>query len=395
MTIAALNAKDCTGCLACVNACPWQCIHTQADAEGFQHPVIRIEACLRCGKCFNVCPSCNPFTLRMPDKAYAAFARDAAQTRASSSGGVFQVLAKHMITAMQGYVCGAVMGEDLMVQHILTADMEGVAHMQGSKYVQSNVAACYEEIAGLLARRVPVLFCGTPCQVAGLLRAVHAGLDCLYTADLICHGVPSPGAFRSHMRRHYQLDGLSRLTFRQQDPQDACTYCYHFYYHDRREAMVFPHQDPFYQAFLDGVSLRDCCYRCNYARAERIGDITLGDCARANAFRKADGRFTPDRAVSTVTINTPNGHRLWEAVEQHLLFAPADYQAETRLNGQLHAPMHRPLNRDAFYANLNRLPLRALKRLYCRKRSLKQRLKHIIVRHSTAVCRWNIRRGIG
>ena len=62
-----------------------------------------------------------------------------------------------------------------------------------------------------------VLFTGTPCQVAGVktaLKKLENGN--LYTAEIICHGTPSPKMFADYLRwaeKHYGKKIIS-YTFR-------------------------------------------------------------------------------------------------------------------------------------------------------------------------------------
>ena len=81
--------------------------------------------------------------------------------------------------------------EDLSVEHILIKDKGELYKLRGSKYVQSNTKNVYPEIQKLLKNNVPVLFSGCPCQVAGLYAYLGKYYEQLYTAYLICHGVPS------------------------------------------------------------------------------------------------------------------------------------------------------------------------------------------------------------
>ena len=45
----------------------------------------------------------------------------------------------------------------------------------------------------------PVLFIGTPCEVAGLKKYIKRIPEDLYLVDLICHGVPSQQIGRAHV----------------------------------------------------------------------------------------------------------------------------------------------------------------------------------------------------
>ena len=50
------SENECTGCMACINACPNNCIIINKDKYGFLYPQIDKEDCIGCGKCDRSCP---------------------------------------------------------------------------------------------------------------------------------------------------------------------------------------------------------------------------------------------------------------------------------------------------------------------------------------------------
>lgn len=60
------ETDKCTGCGACVNSCPQQCIMMCADKRGFLLPQIDTSRCIGCRKCEKVCPELQPVELNRP-----------------------------------------------------------------------------------------------------------------------------------------------------------------------------------------------------------------------------------------------------------------------------------------------------------------------------------------
>ena len=188
--------SNCTGCAACVDICPQHAIKMLLNQEGFLYPKIDEKRCNLCGLCFTRCPSANPTYVN--EQTPCCIAAMAPQRANSSSGGAFTVLAEETLR-QGGYVCGAAWTDNLEVKHIIISKKEDLYKLQKSKYIQSTVSDIYPQIKKLLAQNKKVFFTGTPCQVAGLNAYLNNKYDNLLTADLICHGVPSPKVFKQYL----------------------------------------------------------------------------------------------------------------------------------------------------------------------------------------------------
>lgn len=92
-----VDKSQCCGCTACVSVCPKQCIAMQEDEEGFLYPVVDTSLCIDCNLCQKVCPELHPMNTRTPLHVYAAKHKDEQIRLASSSGGIFTLLAEKVI----------------------------------------------------------------------------------------------------------------------------------------------------------------------------------------------------------------------------------------------------------------------------------------------------------
>ena len=184
------RAEDCTGCTACASVCPVNAIAMEPDHEGFLRPVIG-ERCILCHRCEQTCPILHPpVPGPAPAAAHAVWNRDEAERTASSSGGFFSLLARHVLE-QGGAVFGAALDEDMTARHVCARTVDELAPMRGSKYVQSDLGGSFSQVKALLEEGTAVLFSGVPCQVDGLKRYLGKDYPNLLTCDLVCHGVPS------------------------------------------------------------------------------------------------------------------------------------------------------------------------------------------------------------
>lgn len=352
MSVSLCPERECTGCGACLNRCPKNAIRMEPDEEGFAHPVVNADLCIGCGLCRKACPVITPVGLNMPPEcAYAAWAKDEAIRCSSSSGGLFSVLAKYVLSH-GGVVNGVSFEKGMELRHRVVSSVQELKAVRGSRYVQADVGLIYRHLESALKSGQLVLFTSTPCQVAGFKAYLGRDYDNLITCDLICHGVPSASFFRGCLRRQYGVDGDVSGDFRFRDLAhwgfapaflDTC---------GEVKAMCFK-ADFYYVAFLRGLSYRDNCYKCKYAQMQRVGDFTLGDFwGLPLGFRlQHDTR----KGCSLVLLNTDKARRIYEQLEARI-FSDKRAIAECKENHQLYRPVHRPACRDVFYRMWRELP---------------------------------------
>ena len=198
-----INKSECCGCAACVQCCPKECISITEDSEGFLYPTIDHDLCINCGLCERVCPFKNEQDSRSPIDVYAGQNPNIKDLLNSSSGGVFITLAKEVLKK-KGVVFGAIFDSSWEVFHTYAEKVEDVFPMMGSKYVQSRIGNCYKKAKAFLDQNRLVMFVGTPCQIRGLkLFLKNRKYENLICADVICHGVPSPGVWRRYLAETY------------------------------------------------------------------------------------------------------------------------------------------------------------------------------------------------
>lgn len=76
---------DCTGCRACEQLCPVNCITMKEDEEGFIFPFIDEEKCINCGLCKKRCPQINSIIEERTPTVYAIQAKDSNVSKYSTS----------------------------------------------------------------------------------------------------------------------------------------------------------------------------------------------------------------------------------------------------------------------------------------------------------------------
>lgn len=361
----------CCGCESCAQICPVSCIEMTENREGFLYPQVNGERCIGCGKCERVCPvSSHEDDSSFSGQVYAAYAKDELRL-GSASGGLFALIAGRLISE-GGAVCGARLSEDcLEVFHVVVENESDLAALRGSKYVQSRMGNVYRETEALLKEGRQVLFSGTPCQVEGLLRFLGKPYDGLITVDLICHGVPSPKAWRQYAEEM----GLAGYSFRDKS-RGWVTHLAAAYLSGGEKKLIPWEDDPFCTGFSDDIFLRRCCYDCRFRRAHHSSDITLGDFW---GIETEVPELFDDKGISAVMINSPRGRKIFEDIKGELVYRQVSFEAMARHNAVIRQP-DMPKNREAFFRDIDRLTFRENMRKNGVKGGFAVRLKRVVKR---------------
>ncbi len=323
----------CTACSACVNSCPTQALSLSENAYGELHPLIENKKCISCGLCQRVCPNNSQMTLYAPRHCYASWISDKAMRAECASGGIATAISEFFI-ANKGVVFGTAYDSSMTPCIIETETVDALDKLKGSKYVQSLVGNnTFQKVKRYLDDNRNVLFIGTPCQIAGLLAFLKEPYDNLTTIDLLCHGVCPTSYFMDEieiLKQKHQIESIANIRFRGNDDDNSKMTFYERligrYNSNNFRFSVWNHNEAglsslcyrgdqnenYYLAgFLLGVTLRENCYSCRYAKPKRIGDITLGDFIHIGQSTPFE---YPAENVSVVLVNTAKGETVFKAI---------------------------------------------------------------------------------
>ena len=333
------------------------------DKEGFAHPQIDETKCMRCGRCEQVCPVSRPHAAREPLAVYAAKAKDDELRLQSSSGGIFSLLARQIIK-QGGIVFGAGWDRSAWrVVHKSAENEQDLDELRGSKYVQSDTCGIYAKVKSQLATGRPVMFSGTPCQIAALRSFLGREYGNLVLADVICHAVPSPLAWRKYLEtriRSANMTGsavgqaIRRISFRRKN----CgwkRFSLSLDFANGGEYRQTLDKDSFLQAFLKEFCNRPSCQTCPFKSGASGADLTLGDYwGIAKAHRGVDD----DNGMSVALVNTQKGGELFNGILRDTSSIQSKCKYLRRLNPALVNPkaltMRQKVQRAEFFARLDK-----------------------------------------
>jgi coenzyme F420-reducing hydrogenase beta subunit len=351
-------------------SCPTNAICMKEDQEGFLEPFIDVEKCTECGLCRKACPilmdSCPPRS--DSPQTYAAWSLEESIRTDSSSGGVFSVLAEHVLSRA-GVVFGAAFDSNFKLQHRVAKNGKELKELRGSKYIQSDIGDTYVKVQTYLNSGSQVMFVGTPCQVAGLYGYLRKDSPNLLTCDLVCHGVPSQRFFDEylHYLSHNGYPKFDDISFRNKRGWGHAVILTENS-GAGREIIVNGHHDYYRQSFLKGLISRKSCFTCKYARIPRTGDVTLGDFWGIG--KEVPFRHDTRQGVSLFLVNSGHGHEVLRLCSNGMFLEERDLSEAKKENSRLYKTGEYPSGRDSFLIDIKNMSIEAMLVKYRLKKKL-------------------------
>lgn len=341
----------CTVCHACEQQCPQRCISFISDENGFLEPQIDMASCIECNRCVRVCHVLNPHSREkeLGSEVYAAWSKSRYNLSTSSSGGIFAEIASYVLQN-EGVAYAVGWGDKLTLQHIRVKNIEDLDLVKGSKYLQSNMSGVYSQIKKDLQNGIFVLFCGTPCQVSGLLLFVdqYKNIDKsnLLTCDFICHGVPVPAIFNHYLQRvNRDYKKITSVSFRFLEGWGMQMKLFK----QKGKGQIVSVRNDFYMRMFDKSYIMDeACFSCKYSENTYQSDITLGD-----FWGLEKGEVYPHVLRKGVSLLIPNTSKakslILKLVSEDKITIIKETVEKVRLNNYNYTHnTKKPVNRDAF-----------------------------------------------
>lgn len=371
-----VEKTKCSGCKMCGDICPQEAITFAEDEEGFWDPQINAEQCISCGKCLDYCPVQNNNSEKnMPIESYAAWNKDDTVRRKSTSGGLYHVFASHILS-MNGYLVGCVYSDDYKsAYHTYTDSEKGLQKLMGSKYFQSDTGGIFAKTKDLLATGKPVLFVGTPCQVAALQSYMGNTPDNLYTIDFICRGVTSPMLQKKKIEYYEELGHSKVTSYKDKHKKYAwIDFGAQICYENGKEKFVSRWKDQILHCFIQkDLSMRKSCYSCQFKLGNMKSDLTIGDFWGIDRVTEKDLRD----GVSALIVNTNKGQLLVNTLRDKLYLGKRPLERVYKCNPMFIKAPEMPPEREDFFRVVNDQGLGAALKKYKSFRSeTKKQIKY-------------------
>lgn len=313
-----IEQKNCSGCTVCKVVCPVKCVSMKEDSFGFMQPTFS-SACINCGLCAKTCPmnldNSAKIDFRRPINAYSAVSKDLECVKNSSSGGAFTEIAKLFAKGGNYVIFGARYADNFDVVIDYIEDVAEIEKFQKSKYVQSLVSDSYSKAKKFLDEGKRVLFSGTPCQISALKLYLRKDYENLLTLDFSCHGYGSPKVFKQYLKDYEKKYNSKVIAYSFREKSKSL-----WRYHSQSSKITFENgkekinfMDTLFRGFTRGLFKCTACYNCQYARLERVSDISMCDFW---SIGNIDPTLNVMKGVSLLLSNTPKGENIMCGLNQ-------------------------------------------------------------------------------
>lgn len=333
--------KDCYGCGVCATVCGQKIIEMVLNDEGFYEPRITDTGrCTDCGLCTTVCSFCHDGrSVELPPMgSYAAWSKNSAIRRSSTSGGVSHELGLHLLKH-GGKVCGVRYNTKTnRAEHYIASTPNEWEASVGSKYIQSYTLDAFRAINSGEKH----LIIGSPCQIDSLRRYLRLFKkeDNFTLIDFFCHGVPSMHLWHKYIQWVNLQIGegeYSHVSWR-----NKATGWHHSYVISIRNSRggeissAATNGDLFYKLFFSDTCLGKQCYRqCKFRYASSAADIRIGD-------MWGDKYANDENGVNAVITFTPKGEALLRAAKTlHIEPLPLSTVAAGQIKSSMAMPSSR------------------------------------------------------
>ena len=365
-----INITDksrCTGCTACYNICSHKAISMQFDDCGHIYPTVNLDLCTDCGLCEKVCPLLHEERIPKDEnldalEVKAIYNKDEEIRQRSTSGGVFSLLAEYVISK-GGIVCAARFDEYFHIYHSFFDSIAQIDPYRGSKYAQSDLTDTFSQIKSYLKQR-PVLFIGTPCQVAGLKSYLIKDYENLYTCDFICMSISSGKMWDEYITVYQKKHQVKRIFFKDKRIGWHKTDWRMLIEDDRGEQLMSGAYNPYFSSYLDHLSARPSCFSCPFRHCRHVSDTTIADCW---GIETVHPDFDDNKGCTTLILQSEKGKNIFESIKGRANYIDYNIQYVRQYNRHIENQAYKPEGYEQFQLDYKQHGF-----IYASKRAMKK-----------------------
>ncbi len=236
--------------------------------------------------------------------------------------------------------------------------------LRNPNMLQSEIGYSYRQAEQFLKEHKPVLFSGTPCQIAGLKAYLRKEYALLLAVEVFCHAIPSPGVWKEYLlekedeysAKATDLDHRYKLKMQDKagpDSTEAAKFgwknpVFRLVFSSGEEVLIPMESDIYLKAFANGLITRMSCHDCKFKLfMNRSGaDISIGDFW---GIETVHPEFFNEAGVSAVIVHTAKGEKTLIVASDKIRLLPVDTSEIVPGNKEPCCSLPPHINRSAFF----------------------------------------------
>ena len=125
------------------------------------------------------------------------------------------------------------------------------------------------------------------------------------------------------------------------------------FFQDGTKKVIEGVKDPYYMAFINGISLRESCYSCKYKQKKRISDLTIGD---GWFFDRYYPNVNTKDGASIFFVSSKKGEFLLNNIKSKISIYPIELSKSYEINKSLLHHAERTEKHSIFLDNYRENP---------------------------------------
>ncbi|MBQ9688289.1 Coenzyme F420 hydrogenase/dehydrogenase, beta subunit C-terminal domain, partial [bacterium] len=121
-------------------------------------------------------------------------------------------------------------------------------------------------------------------------------------------------------------------------------------YIDGKPKYISTLRDSFMKAFLNNLSLNDCCVECRFNKLPRVADITMGDFWGVDLYDKS---INDKKGLSVVLVNSQKGQEMFDKIKSDGVCTELPLEVAIKFNHNIVGTTLPHPKRDEFFERLN------------------------------------------
>ncbi|MGI6490888.1 MAG: 4Fe-4S binding protein [Pelotomaculum sp.] len=198
-----ISIENCCGCGMCSMVCPTNAINMKYET-GFPLPIIDKNKCIKCGKCYEHCPTYFEYKINAKVLAYGGWSLSKPNRMASTSGGIAFEIATHLIENGYKFMGVRFNVQKMCSEHYTTNRIDELDASRGSKYTTSHTMPALNE----LKQKINWVVFGTPCQIAAIDNYARKNnrREDFILIDMFCAGPPTEKLLHKYVLEECKKD---------------------------------------------------------------------------------------------------------------------------------------------------------------------------------------------